>query len=235
MFDDIDLTPQRIRLKVFDFVQYYETLHTRLEPCPTANAPTESDISFAIKAPMDFVGMDDGSQILFYLDAQPCSRKLPTHGYQIVYSPSSWGQTFQQWAEITVQLVRESILGTGLVCIDLSDLLSVLKAAESRRLNLEVIVYEHPCHVPTVKFGAIQYKSLFATLFGATDLSLWMHSALEDHIRFRNPNLVEFKQGMKFFACEVPFVMLLGEQISENLACPPGQAELSVGGMLRIR
>lgn len=205
-------TPASLRMQVMDFSVLIESMHTGLERDTNALAQLgPSDICFAVNAPLGYYARDKQASVLIYLDPEPYPRELPEHDYQLVYAYSPWADNFLDWTQHSMQYLRESLFGTGLVCTDLADLVEVLKTSRSRRLHYELIAYDHPWQVPYSKLKKVRFKTLFAILFGAADLSLTMWTELVDAIETANPNLSVLKSGMKFYPCEPPMVMLLGE------------------------
>ncbi|WP_324733590.1 hypothetical protein [Pseudomonas paeninsulae] len=211
--DELEMhLPESLRMQVMDFSLLYETMHTSLERDANAQAKLgQSDICFVVNAPLDYFGWGTHASALIYLDQESYSREMPEHGYQLVYTPSPWADNFHDWAQHSMQYLRESLFGTGMVCTDLADFLQVLKVSQSRRLRYELISYDHPPHAPNSKLDKVRYKTLFAILFGAVDLSLSMYIELEAAIEKANPNLSLLKSGMKIYSCEPPVVLLLGE------------------------
>lgn len=204
--------PASLRMHVMDFSVLIESTHTNLEKDTNAMPLLgQSDICFALNAPLGYYGRDIQASALIYLDPEPYSRELPENGYQLVYTRNPWADNFVDWTQHTMQFVRESLFGTGLVCTDFADFLQVLKTSRSRRLRYELIAYGHPWQVPYSKLEKIRFKTLFAILFGAADLSLTMWTELTETIEAANPNLSALKSGMKIYPCEPPMVMLLGE------------------------
>lgn len=205
-------TPASLRMHVMDFSLLIESMHTSLERDTNALAHLgQSDICFAVNAPLNYSGRDTHTSALIYLDPEPYPRELPEHGYQMVYTRNPWADNFLNWTQLTMHFLREALFGTGLVCTDFSDFLQVLRTSQGRRLRYELITYDHPWQVPYSKLEKTRFKTLLVNLFGAADLSLTMWSELTETIEAANPNLSVLKSGMKIYPCEPPMVMLLGE------------------------
>jgi hypothetical protein len=97
------------------------------------------------------------------------------------------------WAEKAVAMIRANFMHTGLACIDITDLINVLRACESRKLILETVPYEDPQQIPWAQLQRFRFKSCFTALFAGEELSLQIYSALAGALDKINENLDSFK------------------------------------------
>lgn len=211
-----------LTIRTMDFDACGESLHTTFwRDAPKASLGN-SDVCFAVNAPLDYTAADTHSEVVFFLDPLPVDRKLPKNGYQVIYQAGDAASDFRAWAEAVMPYLREALLGSGMICTDYADFVSVLAESTSRRLRCELISYDHPSQLPAAKLDGLSFKTVFANLFGRADLSLAMYIELDEALPNFNPHLVFYKLGLKFYPCEPPMLLLLGEpetDISASLAC----------------
>jgi len=115
------------------------------------------------------------------------------------------------WAEQAIAMIRATLMHAGLACIDITDLLSVLKACESRKLVLEIIPYEDCRQVPWAQLQRFRFNQCFAALFAGDELSLQMYSELGGALEKINEHLDNLKLAATFHSHPLPALMLLGE------------------------
>lgn len=91
------------------------------------------DLTIHIGAPESAVSGSEGMQI--YLDSagSPC-RHLPERSWQIHCEDSVGAEAFRAWARELAQLMIKPLLETGLCCVDLADLQTLLSQAKGRRI-----------------------------------------------------------------------------------------------------
>lgn len=188
-----------------------ESLHTTFwRNTPRADLGP-CNVSFVINAPLDFAPAYGSTEVIFYLDSAPRDRLLGSLSYQIIHQANSPREQFADWVTRVMPFLREALLGSGLVCTDFADFRSVLERSSSRQLQCELIDYIHPWKVPETELKALRFKTLFANLFGDSDVSLPMYLELDEALCRLNPSLALHKLGLKTSPCKSPVLLLLGE------------------------
>jgi hypothetical protein len=210
--------PLKLTIRTMDFDSCDESLHASFWRDSPRASLGNSDVCFAVNAPLDYTAADTHSAVVFFLDPLPVDRKLPKNGYQVIYQATDATSDFRAWAEAVMPYLREALLGSGMVCTDFADFVSVLVESTSRRLRCELISYDHHSEIPAAKLDGLRFKTIFANLFGRDDLSLAMYIELSEALPNFNPHLAFYKLGLKFYPCEPPMLLLLGQPEADTSA-----------------
>lgn len=199
------------RLSVMDFCTFTESMQTSFSPDYPMPCLGESDLNFVINAPLGYCRPANDALAMLYFDNANTSRTLPEKSYQITCTRQLSTSEFMLWAEQAIAMIRATLMHAGLACIDITDLLSVLKACESRKLILEVIPYEDHRQVPWAQLQRFRFNHCFAALFAGDELSLQMYSELGGALEEINEHLESLKLAATFHSHPLPALMLLGE------------------------
>lgn len=199
------------RLSVMDFCTFTESIQTSFSPDYPVPCLGKSDLNFVINAPQGYVHPTNGALATLYFDNANTSRTLPDNSYQIICTRLLSTSEFILWAEQAIAMIRATLMHAGLACIDISDLLSVLKACASRKLVLEIIPYKDHRQVPWAQLQRFRFSHCFAALFAGDELSLQMYSELGGALEEINQHLDSLKLAATFHSRHLPLVMLLGE------------------------
>lgn len=199
------------RLSVMDFCTFTESIQTSFSPDYPVPCLGESDLNFLINAPLGYCRPANDALATLYFDNANAPRTLPENSYQIRCTRQLRSSEFMLWAEQAIAMIRATLMHAGLVCIDITDLLSVLKACESRKLILEIIHYEDHRQVPWTQLQRFRFSNCFAALFAGDELSLQMYSELGGALEKINEHLDSLKLAATFHSHPLPALMLLGE------------------------
>jgi hypothetical protein len=202
------------RLSVLDFDRRAETLQTGFssdDPGPTLGA---SDLNVVINAPADYRSSSNGALATLFFD--PCERMrvLPPDCYQVKCT-DPLGTEFMSRAEQGIRLLAHSLMNAGLKGTDLMDLMKVLRASTSRKLQLAILPYDESATVPEGQLRQFRFRTLFASLFAGAELTLEMYAELGCALEEINPNIQAIFLTANNYS--VPHsVLLLGEPEPEE-------------------
>ncbi|MEZ3187398.1 hypothetical protein HZR81_21120 [Pseudomonas sp. LM13] len=196
---------------VMDFFTFTETMRATFYPDNPVPNFELSDLLFVISAPLDYYPPADDKRATVYFDQSDCSRALPENAYQITCPHHISTHEFRKWAEQGIHMLTHAFMHTGFVCIDITDLIRVLRACESQKLLLEIIPYDDPLEVPWEQLQRFRFRNLFASLFASHDLTMQMYSDLGNALEEISPNVDCMMLAANYHASNPPVVMLLGE------------------------
>lgn len=199
------------RLSVMDFLTLTESMQTSFSQDYPVPGLGLSDLNFVINAPLDYCPPANGALATLYFDQTNCSRALPEDAYQVTCPHHLSTHEFMKWAEQGIHMLTHSFMHVGLICIDIMDLISLLRASESQRLLLEIIPYDAPLEVPCEQLQRFRFRNLFASLFAGHDLTMQMYSDLGNALEEISPNVNYLILAANYHASTPPLVMLLGE------------------------
>lgn len=199
------------RLTVMDFFTFTESMQTSFSPDYPVSSLGLSDLNFVINAPLDYCPPESGALATLYFDQNDCSRVLQENAYQVKCPRRLNTHEFMKWAEQGIHMLSHSFMHVGLICIDIMDLISLLRASESQRLFLEIIPYDAPLEVPWEQLQRFRFRNLFASLFAGHDLTMQMYSDLGNALEEISPNVSSLILAANYHASTPPVVMLLGE------------------------
>ena len=196
---------------VMDFFTFTETMQTSFYPDNPVPSFEISDLFCVINAPLDYYPPANGGLVTLYFDQTDCSRALPEDSYQIKCIHRLNTHEFMKWAEQGIHMLTHPFMHVGLICIDISDLIRVLRACESQKLLLEIIPYDDSLEVPWEQLQRFRFRNLFASLFAGHDLTMQMYSDLGNALEEISPNASCMMLAANYHASTQPVVMLLGE------------------------
>ena len=199
------------RLSVMDFLTFTESMQTTFSPDYPVSGLGLSDLNFLINAPLDYYPPANGAFATLYFDQADCSRALPEDAYQVKCTHRLNTHEFMKWAEQGIHMLTHSFMHIGLICIDIMDLIRILRASESQKLLLEIIPYDDPLEVPWEQLQRFRFRNLFASLFAGHDLTMQMYSDLGNALEEISPNASCMMLAANYHASTKPVVMLLGE------------------------
>lgn len=196
---------------VMDFFTFTETMKTIFYPDNPVPSFEISDLFCVINAPLDYYPPANCGLITLYFDQTDCSRALPEDAYQVTCPHHLSTHEFMKWAEQGIHMLTHSFMHVGLICIDITDLVRILRACESQKLFLETIPYDDSLEVPWEQLQRFRFKNLFASLFAGHDLTMQMYSDLGNALEEISPNANNLILAANYHASTPPLVMLLGE------------------------
>lgn len=199
------------RLSVMDFLTLTESMQTSFSPDYPVPGLGLSDLNFVINAPLDYCPPSNGALATLYFDQANFSRALPEDAYQVKSTRRLNTHEFMKWAEQGIHMLSHSFMHVGLICIDIMDLISLLRASESKRLFLEIIPYDDSLEVPWEQLQRLRFRNLFASLFAGHELTMQMYSDLGNALEEISPNVSSLILAANYHASTPPVVMLLGE------------------------
>lgn len=199
------------RLSVMDFLTLTESMQTSFSPDYPVPGLGLSDLNFVINAPLDYCPPANGALATLYFDQNDCSRVLQEHAYQVKCPRRLNTHEFMKWAEQGIHMLTHSFMHVGLICIDIMDLIRILRASESQKLLLEIIPYDDPLEVPWEQLQRFRFRNLFASFFAGHDLTMQMYSDLGNALEEISPNVGCMMLAANYHASNPPVVMLLGE------------------------
>lgn len=196
---------------VMDFFTFTETMQTSFSPDNPVPSFEISDLLCVINAPLDYCLPENGGLVTLYFDQTDCSRALPEDSYQVKCSHHLSTHEFMKWAEKGIRMLTHPFMHVGLICVDISDLIRVLRACESQKLLLEIIPYDDPLEVPWAQLQRFRFRNIFASLFAGHDLTTQMISDLGNALEEISPSVGCMLLAANYHASNPPVVMLLGE------------------------
>lgn len=200
--------PFRMLFSSLNFLTQVESLQSSLEVGESLTH--QSDLCFLIGAPTAY-SPSNTDDVTLFVDQAGQQRELPSNCYQLTSLEPMSTEAFMLWSQQSTQMLRDTLMYPGLVCVDWTDLQEVLQASKTRRLILQSIDYDKDDRLPLAALQQLRFGNLFAGLFGGADLGLCKYTELADALEHISPSLQMLKVGMLIHPCQATRLLLLGE------------------------